>query len=285
MAEKFVITGGAGFVGRALCRTLASSHDVLSIDVQPAGGEGVRVLGTDIRQPLPDAPDFRGATVVHAAAVMRGDDTDAFWNVNVIGTKNVLDFALRHGARQVVFISTGGVYAYAQGAYRRETDAVAPIGAYGHSKWIAEQLAGMYADVHALGATILRLYFPYGPAQKTGVFRLICDAVRRGGELSINKDGRPRMNPVHVEDVVSAVVKASAAPPDGVCTYNLCGDETVSFLEVVRMFERSLGGKAKCRFTEEVAGDLLGDNSLIKSELGWSPSHSLSELVEAVPGG
>jgi len=283
MNDRFVITGAAGFIGGNLLRALAAKGKVLGIDVKPSDvdGEGVLRTTADISDPLPDVDGFENATVIHAAAVMNAPDDAAFWNVNVNGTRNVLDWAARKKAEHVVFFSSGGVYGYGREQYFKESDPLDPIGFYGYTKWIGENLTAMYAQLYDIPVTVVRLFWPYGPGQKAGVFSYIFRAVGQGTPLAIKKGGSPKMNPVHVDDIVAAVAAIAAAGGEG-RTYNLCGDETVSFLEAVRLFEDRLGKKAVVSFTDEDQEDLLGDNSLLKQTLGWQPTESLSGLADTI---
>lgn len=282
-SKRFVITGAAGFIGGRLLRALAAKGRVLGIDVTPLGVDGQRVLRTtaDISDPLPDVDGFENATVIHAAAVMNPPDDGTCWNVNVNGTRNVLDWAARKKAEHVVFFSSGGVYGYGRQQYFKESDPLDPIGFYGYTKWIGENLTAMYAQLYDIPVTVIRLFWPYGPGQKAGVFSYICRAVGQGTSLAIKKDGSPKMNPVHVDDIVAAVAAIVAAGGQR-RTYNLCGDETLSFLEAVRLFEDRLGKRAVVSFTDEDQGDLLGDNSLLKQTLGWQPTESLSGLADTL---
>jgi nucleoside-diphosphate-sugar epimerase len=99
--------------------------------------------------------------------------------------------------------------------------------------------------------------------------------VQQGVPLTIHRDGAPRINPVHIEDVVAAVERIVAAPRT-YSIYNLSGDETLSFLDIVSLFESRHGRKAVLSSSEQDHGDLLGTNRLLRSELGWSPARKIA---------
>jgi nucleoside-diphosphate-sugar epimerase len=166
----------------------------------------------------------------------------------------------------------------------KETDQTDPIGFYGYTKWIGENMCLMHHRLHGLPITILRLYFPYGPGQQSGIVPLIVHSVREGRPLTIKKRGSPRINPIHMDDCVAAVL-AAARKPEGYRVYNLCGDETVSFLDLVHLVERTCERKATILHSEEDPGDLLGDNSRIKRDLNWKPEKQLSEISHMIKGG
>lgn len=279
--ERFVVTGAGGFVGAALVRALSARGKVLAIDCQTPLGlpDDVRVLQVDLSQPIPDLPQFHGAPVIHAAALMNASDNIQYWDANVTGTFNALEFARRHSARRFVFFSTGGVYPYAAGAFHRETDPLQPIGFYGHTKHIGEQTARAFHELHDLAVTCVRLFFPYGPGQRRGIVPLVARAVRDGGELVVKRGGAPRINPVHLDDLCAAIERILEVDTDW-RVYNVCGDQVLSFLDLVRLFEQRFDRPACLRFTDEEQGDLLGDNSAIKRDTGWAPRAQFDAGVE-----
>lgn len=280
MAEYVVVTGGCGFVGLNLCRFFGAQGRVLSIDLEGrSGGEQeCEFLEHDLRKEIPEIENYEKATVVHTAAIMKARDLSEYWDVNVNGTKNILDWAVKTQAKHFIFISSGGVYAYNKNEYRKESDGLNPIGPYGYTKWIGEKVSYMYSKLHQLPVTVIRLYFPYGPEQKAGIFPLIHQSVEKGDQLTIKRDGSPRFNPVHIDDLVSAIARVMESCK-GYRTYNVCGDDTVSFLELVRLFEKECGRKANLIYSDADEGDLLGSNALIKKELGWKPQKKLAKEI------
>src|SRR5579859_5909173 len=135
-------------------------------------------MRADLALTIPDCRAFRGATVIHCAAVMNSADRSALWSGNVAATWNLLEWAIRHEARHFVFFSSGGVYGYAKDRPWSEVDPTNPIGFYGHTKLMAEDLTRAFQDTTKLPVTVIRLFFPYGEGQKRGIFRLISDAVQ-----------------------------------------------------------------------------------------------------------
>ena len=280
MAEKFVVTGGCGFVGHHIARLLAKSHKVLSIDCidAPDGNENIDYLKTDIRQPLPNISGYRYATVIHTAAIMNAKEVDQFWDVNINGTKNVLQWSAKSQAKHFIFFSSGAVYGYAENREMKETDGLNPIGAYGYTKWIGEIACRMYSVLYDLPVSIFRLYFPYGPGQKSGIFPMIFRSATNNSSLTIKGGGSPSFRPIHIDDLVEAVCKAIDTAA-GCRVYNLCGDQTVNFLDSVRLVENVLQRKITLVHSREKEGDLLADNSKIKQELSWYPRKKISEEV------
>jgi nucleoside-diphosphate-sugar epimerase len=152
---------------------------------------------------------------------------------------------------------------------------VSPIGFYGHTKLIAENLTRAYFDTAKLAVAVIRLFFPYGEGQKRGIFRLVSDSIQNGSTLTVNQGGAPKINPVHIDDVVSATEKISTSPA-GYRVFNLCGDESVSFLDLVHRYEAKHGKKAVLKPSGIEHEDLLGSNRLLKEQTGWQPRPTIA---------
>lgn len=276
---KVLVTGASGFVGGAVVRDLRDDHEVVAVSRSGAPVDGV----ADVRADLTDAQSLAAVegceVVVHCAASMNAASRDVLWAANVVATRNLLEWAATRGARRFIYVSTGSVYGYGAGHFARETDPLDPIGDYGHTKYLGEELCRYYAQCAGLELVVLRLYFPYGPGQTRGMFHLIRNAVRQDAELTLNAGGAPRVTPIHISDVAAAIrrcLPAEARP--GV--YNLCGAEAVSFGEAVQMIESLLGKRARIRQTSNASGDLLGDGSLLQEVLQWSPAMRLRESLD-----
>ncbi len=254
-SPNYLVTGAAGLVGRAVIEELSASGEVLS-------------LGRSTPQEL----DCPGVTVIHAAGTVFSGSRDELWAANVEGTRQMLEWAVRQRARHFIYVSTGKVYGYSYGRRKAhvETDPIRPLGFDAHSQRIGEQLVEAYHAAEGLSATIVRLFFPYGPGQQHGILHRVESSIQRGLPLAINNNGAPRMNPVHVDDVATAIA-ALVEPREGVQIYNVCGDEVVSFQSLVQAAETRLGLRANRQETGLDCGDLLGSNARLKRNFDWSP--------------
>ena len=271
MAPTFLVTGASGFIGSAVATALLDHGHVTGLSRRSCA------FTHDLVRPLPPRPQLKGAVVVHCAAEIHSTDWQQLWSSNVVATQNLLEWSRRHDVTRFILFSTGGVYGYQAGRRRPETDPVAPFGGYGHSKHLAELVCRAGAQLFGLEVVIFRLYFPFGADLRSGVFRRVADALRDGSPLRINKDGAPRMTPVHVADVADAVVRGIAPTFPAGC-YNLSGDQDISFLELVRAMEARLGTAARLIDTHETPGDMMGDNTALRAT-GWRPRHRVQDFI------
>lgn len=206
----FLVTGGAGSLGRAVvARLRAAGHRVRVFDRRaPEAREGVEYAIGDLADPAAVDAAVRGAEVViHAGAVMKGD-----WASHeagtIEGTRNVVAACARHGVRQLVHISSLSVVAYAGSRVIDEATPLEPRpderGFYTRAKLAAEQAVSEAAR-HGLPCVILRPGQIFG-----GGIPVLTGAVARnaGGRWLILGDGSLELPLVYIEDVVDAIVAA-----------------------------------------------------------------------------
>ncbi|MEW9679307.1 NAD-dependent epimerase/dehydratase family protein [Pseudomonas sp. TE50-2] len=276
-ADVYLVTGVTGLVGAAVADAFRARDEVIGVSRRSVMAAGYTVLQCDIRDAIPDLPDAVGATVVHCAAEIRSASWDDHWRGNVQATKNVLDWAVRHKARRVIFISSGAVYG-SSGKLACETDEVGPSGNYAQSKHLAEQLCRSYAELFSLPTVIHRLYFPYDVGQQTGLFGFLYNAVQTGGTVRVNVQGSPAMSITALQDVVSAIeVSADSRFPVG--TYNLCGDEILSVEEIYQHFVIALRKHAVVVNNDTFVPGIIASNAKLK-RAGWQPQMTFAAYVE-----
>ncbi len=243
-----LITGATGFLGRNLCPSLVRQGYRLRALVRPASDHaflrslGVELAWGDVRDPEAVDRAVEGCwAVVHAAAKFRfwGDPAE-FRAVNVEGTHNVLEAAVRTGVERFVHISTVVVVGRPpEGEVITEETPCRPGDPYQRSKLEAERLALAYHRDHGLSVVVLRPGAIYGPWGRYAFNRLFFeDPLVRGLAFRVHS-GRHITFPVFVGDVVRAVKAALHRGRPGE-VYNLCG-QCVTHREVGEAIERVLG--------------------------------------------
>jgi UDP-glucose 4-epimerase len=302
---KSLVTGGAGFIGSHLTDALvARGDDVLVLDdlstgkhsnLEPAlaGGATLEVLDiTDSGQLMTVIEGFQPESVFHLAAQIdvRKSMADPAFDVrlNVLGTVNLLEAAVRYGAGRFLFTSTGGAI-YGEGDERAdempfgEGARCEPFSVYGQSKLAAEGYVGLYRRSRGLNATSVRLGNVYGPRQdpalEAGVVAIFCGLAREGGRPTVFGTGKQTRDYVHVADVVAGILAADGSDQQG--PFNLgTGVETT----VVELAE-TIGRLAhRDDFEPEFAPHRPGEVErtalaieLADKELGWRPQRDLEK--------
>lgn len=309
---RIVVTGGAGFIGTAVCcKLLAAGHPVTVLDSLASGARGERNLERltrlgaasacgDIRDPMAVQAALTRAdaeAVVHLAAVASVPasvaDPEGCFAVNVEGTRQVLAAARDVGARRFVLASTASLYGPSPRLPSSETDPLEPASPYAHSKLAAEELCRTFAAEGGIEPVLFRFFNVYGPGQDpassySGVITRWVDALRETGQVDLYGDGRQTRDFVHVEDVARAIclgLERDAAPPTPL---NIGSGVSVSLLELLETLGQALGVQPKVRFLPGRAGDVRHSRADIYRAgqfLGYTPSVDLAtgirELVEA----
>jgi nucleoside-diphosphate-sugar epimerase len=206
----WLVTGGAGFLGVHLLRTLVERGlAARSLDLTRGAPDGVEEIVGDVRDEriLREALDGVDVVVHAAAALPSGGDLE---KTNVQGSSRLSRLAAEHGARRAILISSGVVYGVGASPYR-EDDVARPIEGYGRSKLRAEEawLAAAPAPI------VLRPAAFIGP-ERLGVFGILFRWVREGRRIYVLGDGSNRYQLLDVADLVAAIVLAGDSQAQGV---------------------------------------------------------------------
>lgn len=312
---KILLTGGAGYVGSACMRwLLAHGHDPIAYDNLLEGN----------REAVPDASSrlIKGeiADTDHLKTVLRQQNIEAvmhfaawasvpesitkpeeYYQVNVCGTKSVLDAMRSTGVRKILFSSTAATYGFHTEMPLREDSPQTPESPYGNTKLAAEWLIKDYARAYGLGYTLLR-YFNASGADPDGEFGedrrhethlipLVLQAATGSrpkvliyGDDYPTPDGSCVRDYVHTADLAQAhQLAVESLEPGSGRVYNLGSGIGVTVLEVLRACEVTVGQA----IPHEVVGRRLGDPPVliaspekIIKDLAWSPRHSdIHEIV------
>jgi nucleoside-diphosphate-sugar epimerase len=279
---KVLVTGASGFVAPHLIAALTARGDEVVATARDASripeASGVNALSLDLAGPLDDADLPAVDAIVHLAQanVPYPERALELYRVNTLSTLGLLDACARTGARRFVHASSGTVYGVGDEPFR-ESDPVRHHQLYATTKIHAEDIVARYAD-QLDGAVSLRLFAPYGPGQVNRMIPGIIGRVRAGTPVSLNAGGRPRMNPIYIDDVVGAFLAALAV--DGHKIVNVAGEEVVSIREIAEAAGRAVGTEPT--FEDgggTVAGDVVGSTTAFRAWIGDRPFVSLDDGI------
>ncbi len=213
MIKNVLITGGCGFLGVHLARRLLKDgynvtlFDLATLDAKDLLGKVTTITG-DIR----NVKDVNLAVnnqhfVVHAAAALPIQRTkDVIFSINIDGTRNVLQEALKQKVKRLVFISSTAVYGVPKHLPEIERSPLDPIGYYGQSKIKGENLCKEYMK-KGIAINIIRPKTFLGP-ERLGVFELWFEAIYSEKRVFILGNGNNLYQLLAVSDVVDAIEKA-----------------------------------------------------------------------------
>lgn len=275
---KVLVSGATGFVASHLIPALAAhGHDVLAAGHDRARLPRDGALQFDLAaREWPALPDVDAVIHLAQANVPFPDGADALFAVNVAATQRLLEHARRTGARRFVLASSGSVYGTSATPLTEES-ALAARDFYSATKVAAERLANAYGD--HLDIAVLRLFVPYGPGQVRRMLPRLAERIRSGEPIQLNRDGRPRMNPIYVEDVVNVVLHALDWP-GRVGVLNVAGDEVTDIRAASELMGRLLGIEPRFEAGEGEVADIVADNARLHAFLGDARLVPLREGLE-----
>jgi nucleoside-diphosphate-sugar epimerase len=293
MADKAVVTGGAGFIGSHLMRALLDQGLEVHVIDNYAGGKMPERLDDrahyhdlDIRSYEAIAPVIAGAKYVfHEAALPRVqfsiERPQETFEVNVGGTLNVLRAAHEGKVGRVVMASSGSVYGDQAVMPLVETMEPTPKSPYGMHKQMLEILGKTWHIVYGLQTVSLRYFNVYGPhMDPNGAYALsiakFLKQRQEGKPITIWGDGSHTRDFTHVRDIVRANVLAAQSPKVGQGeAINVGAGRNVSVLEMANL----IGGPMVYEEERLEPKDSRADHAKAKELLGWEPTITLEEGI------
>jgi UDP-glucose 4-epimerase len=296
LAMRFLVTGGAGFLGAALAnRLVGDGHQVRVLDDLSAGDParlGERVLFT--RGDVADRPKLWTLLqdvdcVCHLAARVLVSESilypREYNDVNVGGTVSVMEAMRDVGVQRVVFTSSGAVYGEQAEQPVREDQTPNPQSPYAVSKLAAEYYVRTIGALWGIETVILRIFNAYGPGQSLppshppAVPRFLSQALR-GGSLVIFGGGGQTRDFVYLDDVVEALVAAATASDVDRRIVNIGSGLETSVNELATLAAEVVGRGVEVLHSPAESGGvshLCADLSLARRLLNYEPRVSLAE--------
>jgi len=288
---KILVTGSAGFLGSALCRSMAKGeHDVLGLDVAiPAVGSNYRQIQCDLQtidlaEILHDAAPDR---IIHCAgnANVGLSVRDPFMDLN--GSYVLLHrllYALKSVGlpSTVLFVSSAAVYGNPMRIPISEDDPRLPVSPYGLHKAACEDLCAYFARVEGVDCRVMRIFSAYGSGLRKQILWDLCAKLEESGRVEMFGTGNETRDFIHVEDVVRAaelILDRGKAE-----VYNVANGEEIRIEDIARQLLRVAGEPQDRLFfngrTKE--GDPLNwkaETGKLKA-LGFEPNIPLERGIE-----
>lgn len=302
---KCIVTGAAGFIGSHLSGSLLDrGAEVVGIDcftdyypramkeanlAENRSRSGFTFIETRIQDA--DLPVLlEGAThVFHLAAQAGvrkswGRDFRTYTENNVEASQQLLEACVGRPLTRFVYASSSSLYGDNVSIPMRETALPQPVSPYGVTKLAAEQLCYLYFVNHGVPTAALRYFTVYGPRQRPDMaFHRFIRASLDGQPITLYGDGEQTRDFTYVADAVAATIAAGVRGVPG-RAYNVGGGSRVSMNDVIDIIGRVAGKPLDVRREPAQKGDMrdtYADTSLARADLGFAPSVSLEQGIEA----
>jgi UDP-glucose 4-epimerase len=302
---RMLITGGAGFIGSYLCEKYTKEgHTVVCLDNFLSGNllnvrhllgcKNFRLIKGDIRDfDLLERISRDVDIIFHLAAQIHVDrsyvEPRLTYEINVMGTQNVLEVARIYDVKKVIHASTSEVYGSAQYVPIDEKHPLDAPHPYGASKIAADRMCYAYIRTYDMNISMLRFFNIFGPRQRDigygGVISIFTRRVLNNMPPVIYGDGLQTRDYTYIEDAVRAfdlvLNNESRLEP-----INIGSGKQVSIIDLANMIINLCGKKGKIKpvHVEPRIGEvkkLIADATKAKKLLGWEPKNSLKEGLKA----
>lgn len=295
---RYVVTGGAGFIGSHLVEELLRRGESVRIVDNFATGRrenvpaspAVELVEGDVSDPAVAKRATAGVEfVIHQAAIpsvpRSVSDPYTSHKANVEGTLQILLAARDARAKRLIFAGSSSVYGDTAVLPKREDMRPHPLSPYALQKLIGEEYCTLFTKLYGLETVTTRYFNVFGPRQQpgspySGVISLFIDALAKDQAPTIHGDGKQTRDFTYVGDVVQGVLRCCEAPGVAGEVMNLANGGRISLLDLVKSLNLIMKKNIAPAFGPPRAGDVRdsqADNFKARKLLGYEPTVSFEE--------
>lgn len=271
---RYVVTGGAGFIGSTISRQLLSMGEKIviidkldsllySAEIKKSRLNSLHSSYAFEFHELDLAKDdFSGIlneddVVIHSAAlpgqVLSWDSFEEYASANILATKRLLDESVKNQVRNFVYSSTSSVYGKVANS---DLDLkLEPYSPYGVTKLAGENLVKCYHANFNLNVKILRYFSVYGPGQRSDMaIQIFLESIQQGKQITISGSGEQSRDFTFVEDCAAATISAAKAQ-EPIVISDISGGEIATIKEILEICFEITGVRVPVSFSERNKGD------------------------------
>lgn len=300
---KYLITGGAGFIGSHIANTLVKSGKKVRVFDNFSSGKrenlkdlDVEIIEGDLRNDDDIANAVKGIDIIfHEAAFVSVPESmekpQECLDVNITGTSKLFEAARKSGVKRVVVASSAAVYGDSEAYPLSEDTPLRQLSPYAVSKRVDEMYAELFTNQFGLEVVALRYFNVYGPRQRpdsmyAAAVPIFIRRILDNKPITVYGDGGQTRDLVNVKDVVQANLLASEHPAAPGKIFNVCTGVETKLLDLLDILYKIFPNAPKHVHAEPRAGDIyrsIGTPKKIIDTLGFNPQVSLADgLAEAV---
>jgi nucleoside-diphosphate-sugar epimerase len=283
--KKFLITGGAGFIGTEIAKKLYNENSQIVIldDFSTGRFENIKPRSEVVKGNVSDLDLFRTIHDVDFVLHFGAPSSVVLFNRNpekcitetIIGTRNIFEYSKNTGVKKVVFPSSSSVYGNTS-LPQSENTSTTPTNLYGIAKLACENIARLYSDV--VPSVGLRIFAGYGPGEThkgeiASVITMFMKSIAANSRPIIFGDGTQSRDFVYIDDIVEAALKSIENNFAGVV--NVGSGESHTFNEIANLINYLLGKNIVPQYVEkpnQYFEHTLADVTKMKNVLEVSPT-------------
>lgn len=306
---KYLVTGGAGFIGSHIVQTLleqgasvrvldnfsTGKRENLEVLTRQFGANRLDILEGDIRNVARVEEAVRGVEVIfHEAAFVSVpqsmQEPQACFDVNIMGTSLLFDAARRAGVRRAVVASSAAVYGESDALPLVEETPLQPLSPYAVSKRVKEMYAELFTGSFGFEVVALRYFNVYGPRQRpdsmyAAAVPIFARRLLDGKPVTVFGDGGQTRDLINARDVVRANLIASEHPNAAGKIFNICTGVETRILDLLDVMYELIPNVPQPEFAAPRAGDIyrsVGSPQKAVDVMGFRAEVSLVDGLKAV---
>lgn len=307
MNKNYLITGGAGFIGSNLCDALLKRKNfkIVCIDnfdeyynpdikrnnlSNAILKQNFKLIESDLTDlDKINIDDYKFDAIIHLAAKAGVryslKNPSGYEESNIVGTRRIMEFAVKHSIKKVIFASSSSIYGNTTPPFKEDFRDLNPISPYAMTKLISEKIGEEYATNFNIDFISLRFFSVYGPRLRPDlVMNKIANAIFNNQELSIFGDGLSARDYTYVDDIINGIILClENSDIKGFDIFNLGNGTPIKLIKVIKMFESITGKSIKLKYLESIKGEseiTWADNSKAKKILGFCPSTKIEDGIK-----
>ena len=297
---KILVTGGAGFIGKHLTKfLLEKDHSITIFDnfsnsteesISSLIQKGVKVVKGDIRNEMEILDATKNCDiVVHLAAKISVSESinnplETF-QINVDGTKQVLDACQKNHIKKIIISSSAAVYGEGEKDIKlTEESKKNPISPYGESKVVMEEIIEKWKLNCNIDCVVLRFFNIYGVGQSfeyAGVITKFIEKIKQEKPIEVFGDGLQTRDFISIEDVIISIIDSIEHNVNG--TYNIASGKSITIKNLAEKMILLSNKKIKIQYLNVKKGDIrysYADISKAKKEISYSSKTNLDKIKE-----
>lgn len=306
---KYLVTGGAGFIGSHIVETLLEQGDSVrvldnfstgkreNLEVLSAqfGVSRLEIIEGDVRNAARVGEAVRGVEVIfHEAAFVSVPQSmkepQACFDVNIMGTSLLFEAARRAGVRRAAVASSAAVYGESEALPLVEETPLQPLSPYAVSKRVKEMYAELFTGSFGFEVVALRYFNVYGPRQRpdslyAAAVPIFARRLLDGKPVTVYGDGGQTRDLINIRDVVRANLIASEHPDAAGKVFNICTGVETRWLDLLDVMDELIPNHLQREFTAPRPGDIyrsVGSPQKAADVMGFRAQVSLADGLKEV---
>ena len=281
---KILLIGSSGLIGSALTEKIdKKKFKLICYDIKkPKNVSNIFFIKgsvEDLKELYKKTKSIKIDIVIHLAAFLGVKNTEKdklkCLDINILGTKNVLDFCLKRKVKKIIFSSSSEVYGEGGRIFLKEESFLKPKSVYGITKVVNEEYIKAYCKKTKLNYNICRFFNIYGTNQRNDfVIPNFINKIKKNQAIKIYGKGDQIRSFCYVDDAVEASINILYFK--GSKTFNIAGDEVISLKAICMLITKLLDKQPNLKHENRVQNDLIADISSMKAHLHY-PAIRLEE--------